>query len=395
MADFVHPDWVRYKRTGRKRRGDALGGNMVSVKEVVNMASITCKATNGYAPTAPLYSFLEGEVTPISATGYGIWTNPTSTPYGPVAGQYSGLPTQLHLDPLGATAISRCSPTNPHAGLATAIGELKKEGLPDLRLATGRERGYTHAAAENNLKIQFEALPLISDATDLYHAVRDHGKILRQYARDSGRDVRRTYRFPTDVSTTLVEDKQDLSVLPYPWKSDLRNGNFRRTIRRTTTTNTWFVGSFTYARASGDTGLSKAIQKYQDLNHLLGTGLGPSTVWNLTGWSWLIDYFTNVGDVLANAQMFMIDGLIMRYGYVMQTVEEVTEYALHNTQVATPYLRSGALRLPNPWVATRTLTKSFRRGANPFGFGITHDGLSFRQMSILASLGITRSARTP
>jgi hypothetical protein len=50
---------------------------------------------------------------------------------------------------------------------------------------------------------------------------------------------------------------------------------------------------------------------------------------------------------------------------------------------------SGGKRIES--VVKTTVKRRIR--ANPFGFGVTYDGLDAYQMSILAALGITRGSR--
>lgn len=95
-----------------------------------------------------------------------------------------------------------------------------------------------------------------------------------------------------------------------------------------------------------------------------------------------------------NVSMMMADGLILRYGYVMQTETVSTTYTRLGAKLSTGYRANGG-PLPYAWTASTTRVNKWRSKANPFGFGIDYGGLSFRQMSILAALGITRSARTP
>jgi hypothetical protein len=74
----------------------------------------------------------------------------------------------------------------------------------------------------------------------------------------------------------------------------------------------------------------------------------------------------------------------MWYGYIMEHSIVRDTYTLSATGFNQPQA------VPPATFVTET---KLRRGANPFGFGLTWDGLSTFQKSILAALGITRGSR--
>jgi hypothetical protein len=120
---------------------------------------------------------------------------------------------------------------------------------------------------------------------------------------------------------------------------------------------------------------------------ILGVDLTPEVVWNLTPWSWAVDWFSNVGDVLSNISDTIDDSLLMRYGYIMEhTIVRDT----YTRKYDRPFWDKSVLLDSGVSLVTET---KLRRRANPFGFGMSWEGLSPKQLSILASLGITRSGR--
>jgi len=115
---------------------------------------------------------------------------------------------------------------------------------------------------------------------------------------------------------------------------------------------------------------------------LLGLPLTPDVVWELTPWSWAIDWFSNAGSVISNVSAFKLGGLVMRYGYIMEETTITDTYSMAS---------AGFLDDTGPVPpSTITYTVKRRREANPFGFGLSWDGLSPSQMLITAALGITR-----
>lgn len=274
------------------------------------------------------------------------------------------------MDAYGTTAIARVAPTNPLVDLSTSAAELFREGLPNLPGSSGNPGG-------EYLNIMFGYLPLASDAKALAATARKHDALLRQYERDSGRWIRRRYDFPPKVSVT-TETRS--AAVPSPLGGSISGlvQTGTRTTTRTTTTKIWFSGAFTYYLPPS--GWRRTVA---ELDHLYGIRPGIDTAWELVGYSWLADYFSNIGDVAKNITAFQQDGLVMPYGYVM---------AQSHTEHEETW--SGPMRFGVWKTTTITSKKSYithqRRLANPFGFGLEFDGLTGRQLSILAALGMSR-----
>lgn len=293
-------------------------------------------------------------------------------------------------DSYGATAVSRCAPTNSHADVAVAVGELYNEGLPKSALLSARGRGHsaTKKASDEYLGLEFGIKPFISDVRKTVNALRDSSRILERYARDSGKLIRKTYEFPLEESTSSTKTS---TVYPWNTNSSSYDKSFTRTSVTKTTRRVWFSGAFTYRALTPERNdvLGSIERKYREVNHLLGLRVTPDVAWNLMPWSWLVDWKTNVGDVLHNISMFQTDGLVMVRGYVM--VELVTT----KTTVCTggSFRNWNSIDVPNHPVVITTSEK-FRRAANPFGFGITPGSLSSRQWSILAALGLSKGSGT-
>jgi hypothetical protein len=286
---------------------------------------------------------------------------------------------------LGATAIANTIPTNPASGVGQFLGELR-EGLPSVpgRHLYGSEKGLGGKFSDEFLNLSFGLKPMVKDLRDIAHAVSDANRILSQLERDSGRLVRRRYAFPDKVKEEIVKVG---TATPYPPTTnllyDVWNGPYEWT--RKTTTRTWFSGAYTYCYQQSGQLWDNLRQAEQKANRLLGLRLSPELLWELAPWSWAVDWVTNIGDVVTNISAFSRDGLVLRWGYLMQeTVIEET----HKLTV-----------MPKGY-GSRTLTQTFglhhkrRIKASPYGFGLDPDwkDLSPFQLSILSALGMSRVA---
>lgn len=302
--------------------------------------------------------------------------------------------TDQFLHGLGTTAIARCKPTNSIADLAVTLAELKREGLPSLvgaqlwksRAKSLREK--SRAAGGEYLNVQFGWSPLISDVNKAITAAQTADKVITQFRRDAGRVVRRRYKFPREleVQDPVTQIIAGVGFGPNGAALNQRLGtssndamSFALTKVRTIERNRWFSGAFTYYMPLGDTLDARIGRATSEARKLYGLSIDPSVIWNLLPWSWAIDWAVNVGDLLSNASDAMTDGLVMPYGYMME----------HTIVTDTYTADLGVLGVGPTSMSFVTETKK-RVKASPYGFGLTFDGFSPYQLSILAALGISR-----
>jgi hypothetical protein len=315
------------------------------------------------------------------------------TPPGtaPIKREELNLRSIQELNALGATAISRCSPVNSHSEVLTSLAETLKDGLPAIPgIPTWQNRtAKARGAGSEYLNAQFGWIPLVSDIQNAVRAARDSAKILDQFKRDAGRVVRRRYEFPKEVVKTRVREYEGngAGTAAKLATGVLQNSHFyggdesgRYYTDRETTTKVWFSGAFTYHMPADSTQVGKFMSALQQYDLLFGVGLTPDVVWNLTPWSWATDWFANTGDVLTNISNAALYGQVLRYGYLMEqtTIIDRNTLELPNCKIGTRFES-----------ATKTVVKR-RIQANPFGFGLTFDGLDAYQWSILAALGLTK-----
>jgi len=291
------------------------------------------------------------------------------------------------LDALGTSAIARCAPTTPVNQIYVSIGEMRSEGLPKIPGLTAL-KGKDPAG--EFLNYEFGIRPIISDIRSLNETLRNAKDIMRQYWRDSGKRVRRSYNFGKTVSTTRTTSSKNVTGLPGSTNTNLwltASGTLTTTI--TDSTERWFSGMFRYYAgkpSEQDDFLRKLNSYLLEAQHLYGVAPTASALWNLQPWSWAADWVTNIGDVLLNVDMFRNDGLVMMYGYMMEHKVRNVEYTWSGA-VAKTY---GNAPLPITTTQNFIIETKRRRKATPFGFGLELDGFTDRQWAILVALGITR-----
>lgn len=291
----------------------------------------------------------------------------------------------------GTSAIASCKPTQSPANLATALIELRREGLPKLVGASAwksRAESLRKAPGDELLNWEFGIKPLANDIADVATVISQHDTLIEQYLRDVGKIVRRRFVFPPDIHRSEEVVARDVSpalIGPshsaiYDWDTANRG---KVTRERIVSRSCWFSGAFTYHLPIDPITMKQEFKRNSTMRDLLGANLTPETIWNLTPWSWAADWFYNAGDVISNLQSMAGDLLVMRYGYIMC-----------HTMVQDTYTFSGPTGIRSdvrpPVVVFVNETKQ-RMKASPFGFGKTWGSLSARQLAIAAALGINRT----
>lgn len=298
-------------------------------------------------------------------------------------------PTTLdNLVPKGTTAIARCKPTNNVAAASVALGEILHDGLPALLGATlwKNKASAARSAGGEYLNSEFGWKPLLNDIRSVSFAAANAHRILSQYERDAGRVVRRRYEFPVvrTESTSIISGYD--GRIRAPTDGGLIDFSVPRPqLCKTTRTykRTWFSGAFTYHLPTGYKSRNRLERMAAKAGPLLGLDLTPDTLWNLQPWTWAVDWFSNMGDVVSNLSDWATDGLVLRYGYIMEHQYSSDTYYLDGPS---RYKPKGIH--PSPVVAWKEIKR--RQKATPFGFGATWDGLTPRQLAIAAALGLTR-----
>jgi hypothetical protein len=274
---------------------------------------------------------------------------------------------------LGSTAIAKSLPDVPDFSLARFIGELRA-GLPKIPLKELRKsERKVSALGSEYLNVQFGLLPTASDIAKLVH-LAGNPELRRRVKHTVGQECRVRKTLANEVSVS----KRDLSssemyTLP---QSFVRGSSGTETI--TDSTKIWSSVSFQYFQAN------RLLTLLDDLDEQLGNyGSIPKLIdfWNLTAWSWFIDWFSNFNHVMTNLSYLGRDGLTLQRGYIMCTKERRVEaYQACTTRDNGTVYSKGVM----------TFSRKYRVPASPFGFGFTWTDFDPFQTSILAALGISK-----
>jgi hypothetical protein len=332
----------------------------------------------------------------------------------------SGSVTDATLIAQGSRCIAAANPLKPPLTLATSLVELLSEGLPSLVgkqifKSTGpKKRELIKAAGGEYLNGIFGITPIVSDILGLAKVIRNADTIIREWQRNEGRQVRRSRtwdaplvrnRFDTAISSPVGFDYTSIvptaatKVAQVYSSSDNTHGGHNGYIESYAQEETKFsfAGAFEYNLEALLPDYPEPLQSWifgnisdkdlieQTLNQRL-LGFDPKsassldTWWNATAFTWLLDWFVNVGDLVSNITAFQQQGLQLDYGYM--SVKQVRKFT------ASWRLTYNA----SVYDATISITGERKRRirATPYGFGLTFQGLSPTKSAILASLATSK-----
>lgn len=329
--------------------------------------------------------------TPSSAVT--AWWDPHPIYHGQFVAPTPSTPPQLTLDLLegyGPELWRRMAPDKPVMSLGNAIYELKD--VPSM-LKQRFDLNGLKDIANFNLAVNFGWIPLLSDTVDFVTSHQRLIKALEQLLRNNGRPVHRKYPVENYLSEDTDATTSDTGILPPGFSnptlvSYAYGPGYRRLEKTSFRKRIWAAGQFRYWLPDMEA-YTKSQYRTILMRRLLGLRPTPYNIYRALPWSWMIDWFTNIGDNIANLNAQVADRLICDYAYVMRSVESHAECTITGSVDSGPGVSfrgiSATTRVSRIWKE--------RVGASPFGFQVDPASLSPFQLSILSSLGAQRLGR--
>lgn len=237
-------------------------------------------------------------------------------------------------------------------------------------------------AGSEYLNWNFGWKPLLNEVRALLRVSEELPKQLERARRNSNRLVKRNIRLELkrDNGTYFSGPVNFLCYPGLPAEFYGPAGGFVN-YRWTSVSHIYFKGSFKiWVPDLGSSQWSRRAKRT-----IYGLDVTPSLVWEVTPWSWLIDYFGNVGSILSNIGWQIADSFIADHAYVMSSLSQVDTWEQsqqHWSKGEGPSMTHTKTEL------TRSVKQ--RHEANPYGFGFDMGGLSPFQASILAALTASR-----
>ncbi len=412
-SDLDGLQYIQGYRSGLEEVEELFQNKLFNVDPVRNFTEFSFKRGNNFdnghelvtwkkhTELSQLYKYIpgrnnvyyKGPIVPHAAilNAYGRYQDPAPAPSASV----------------GARAIAITSPLNSIANVSQTLAEIKREGMPSIpgsqlfSINGLRDRtSVLRALGGEYLNIKFGWDPLVRDLINVLKAVTESERLLNQLSRDSGQNIRRRYTFPETLETTISDIPMSGFVVTLNlstadesrlWPDNgtgiaVKSGSLSMSTSKKV--KTWFSSAYTYYLEEENDLFSKIRLYAKKARYLLGLKLTPEVLWELTPWSWLIDWVANFGDLFHNISQFTDEGLVLRYGYLMEETSFERTYTLSGARFNGD--SSGGVYS----TSFHTVTKR-RVQATPYGFGLDWSSFSDGQWAILAALGMSKAPRTP
>jgi hypothetical protein len=259
---------------------------------------------------------------------------------------------------LAADLLARTNPSRPVVDLPIAIYELKD--MPGLLRDEGNK--IFRGLAAGHLANQFAIAPLISDLTSLMNFSDEVAKRQRELERLVSGGLRRKRDLWAGSSTA-----GPLSIIAQS------GDNVTVTLRvdKATQRKVWGYVVWTPDNPKLMKGDMRAIAR----KAVLGLTVDFSTAWNAIPWSWLVDWCSNVGDILIAKR-----NIVGASHGPVQLMTQTTTTAVARQDPITGFVTPGG------W---KEVSKQ-RRTVAYVPVDVQLPILNLRQLSILGSIGVTR-----
>jgi len=241
--------------------------------------------------------------------------------------------------------------------------------------------------ADQFLNEQFGWVPFLSDLNKLYKTYNRYDDRVRTLRKNNGRWLRRGGTVMNVQEESDVYSTGGYAGLVYPQLPFSFYAGYpfvQSTLYSTVERRVWFEGSFKYYLPEFDSDNRAYHGQYGDVMRkarLYGLMVNPEIIYNLTPWTWLIDWFTNVGDNISNVVSIVNERLVARYAYIMN---HSRRHVINTSRIN---INGG----PRTCIWIQEIESKSRDRASPFGFSLSGSSLTPRQLLILAALGITRA----
>jgi len=245
-------------------------------------------------------------------------------------------------------------------------------------------------AANHFLNHQFGWRPFISDLTSISNICENTRALIDELSNRNGVPMKRRVHLNREHFSGRVYRSVQGNVSPcypvaIPWK--YLNGEVVVEIWDEWSSDIYATGSFSFWRPEFDRAaldyhtMWKAIRRYLTV---YGVRINPSTIWSVLPWAWLVSWVTNIGKHVQTLTDTMFDSITASNFYVMRKYDYT-----RTVKVLHPFI-DGQLLLEFP---RHVKTKQRDPASSSYGFSLTDDMLSPRQLAIVGAIGVTRQRR--
>lgn len=238
--------------------------------------------------------------------------------------------------------------------------------------------------ADDFLNQQFGWVPFIQDLLKFNTVVTDYHQIIAKLVNRNDRWVRRRVPLRGESIARVVASGTANHCSPVTFHSSYFTTTPTWSVSEVKTFTTSAVGKFRFYRPEFDINAQDELSQWNSaMQFITVSGLRPtpSNVYKAVPWTWLIDWFSNVGDYVEHLNDIWVDSVVSQYCFAMQHVHTERTFVQE-----LPFVAGG-----RSLEFRRVIDSKQRITANsPYGFSLSWDSLSPTQLAILAALGIVR-----
>lgn len=324
--------------------------------------------------------------------------------------------------------LAGLNPYGANNSAMTAIGELARGGLPravvnlsnfsaDMQrlsasdrmklVRSQRDESITQPGSAD-LSVRFGWAPLVKDLFTLIEAcIRLDASLVPKNARRKRRRVwnvinyyaltsgyaKNQFGFPVlpDYRDGIFDKMNNSPVLAYQGMGS-SNGVKGPGLSRVYTAgkgSEHFTQEISYsfsARYANGVRENPTLDAYAErLVGFLGLEITPEVIYDLTKWTWILDWFTGLGSAAKYVTDFGLRNNVVDYAYFTEHITTKRSRMLWN-------LNAGgvAVNSANFTMVAEEAKEVYRQQASPLGFGVSWQSLTKGQLDILSALGLIR-----
>ncbi len=281
----------------------------------------------------------------------------------------------------GAEAYAKMKPTKPSFSALNSIYELKD--VPQMLRMRFHHQNLKDLG-NFHLGLQFGWLALLRDVRNFVLTHRKAQERLKWLLAHNGKPVRRRIELAsTPPEPTTYQSPGTYSAFTSSFIIGFYNGmpSYRGT--EGSDDRVWASARCRYWLPGGPRDVKWTRSMIRKLYGI--DAPSPSVIYNAIPWSWLIDWFSNLGDLIENLDTGVADRLAYDYLYVMRQKRTWAEIFAYGTF----HDKQNNKIVVNASSYTESSTKTRLHG-DPFGFNTNQNSLTGMQLSILGALGLSR-----
>jgi len=259
------------------------------------------------------------------------------------------------------------------------------------------EMGPRHIA-DQFLNEEFGWAPFISDLRKLIDAYENSANYVSNMVRNNRTWMKRRRVLEEETVVSAVQRFYTSATIPHDGALDWQNfkmcapmqldgisctgfTDFQKIVK----TKVWAVGDFMYYRPEFDAmdpDFDSGIMVLRRMLTQYGFRINPSVLYKITPWTWLADWFTNLGKHIDRLNDWVEDQIVSRNLSVCRTEERTMTKTCHLNYFNGPMTVQFQRRL---------LLKQRELADSPYGFNVPWNTMSPRQIAILGAIGFTRT----